>query len=77
MNTSHYSSGEHLSICYTDPLWGTSNRRHHLMRTKYFECNCVRCYDPSELSTYFDAVRCTTRYRVLRIFCVIMSKIFF
>ncbi|KAJ8669882.1 hypothetical protein QAD02_001141 [Eretmocerus hayati] len=51
--------GEHLTICYTDPLWGTANRRHHLLRTKYFECTCRRCSDPTEFGTYFDAIKCT------------------
>ncbi|KRT84042.1 SET domain-containing protein, partial [Oryctes borbonicus] len=50
--------GEHLSICYTDPLWGTPNRRHHLWETKFFWCSCPRCADPTELGTYFSAIRC-------------------
>lgn len=53
--------GDHLSICYTDPLWGTPNRRHHLYQTKFFWCNCLRCSDPTEFRTYFSAIRCQTR----------------
>ncbi|KAI4456979.1 set and mynd domain containing arthropod-specific member 4 isoform a [Holotrichia oblita] len=54
----HIEKGEHLSICYTDPLWGTPNRRHHLWETKFFWCNCSRCSDSTEFGTYFSAVRC-------------------
>lgn len=50
--------GEHLSICYTDPLWTTSNRRLHLYKTKFFSCNCERCSDPTEFGTNFSAIRC-------------------
>jgi SET domain-containing protein len=50
--------GQHLSICYTDSLWGTANRRHHLAETKFFWCHCDRCADPTEFGTHFSAVRC-------------------
>ncbi|KAF7283536.1 hypothetical protein GWI33_000340 [Rhynchophorus ferrugineus] len=50
--------GDHLSICYTDPLWGTVNRRHHLYESKFFWCSCKRCSDVTELGTYFSAMRC-------------------
>ncbi|KAH1025994.1 SET domain-containing protein SmydA-8 isoform X1 [Dendroctonus ponderosae] len=50
--------GDHLSICYTDPLWGTLNRRHHLYESKFFWCLCERCADPTEFGTYFSAIRC-------------------
>lgn len=50
--------GDHLSICYTDPLWGTANRRHHLHETKFFWCSCARCSDKTEFGTYFSALRC-------------------
>ncbi|KAI5712324.1 hypothetical protein M8J76_002915 [Diaphorina citri] len=50
--------GDHLSICYTDPLWGTINRRHHLQTSKYFTCQCERCRDPTELNTFYDGVKC-------------------
>lgn len=53
--------GDHLSICYTDPLWGTPNRRHHLYQTKYFWCSCKRCSDVSEFGTYFSVVKCQNK----------------
>ncbi|XP_023948158.1 SET domain-containing protein SmydA-8 [Bicyclus anynana] len=51
-------SGSHISVCYTDPLWGTEARRHHLSDTKFFECSCERCSDVTELGTMFSAVKC-------------------
>lgn len=50
--------GEHISICYTDPLWSTLNRLEHLAMTKFFLCQCVRCTDPTELGTYYSALNC-------------------
>lgn len=50
--------GEHASICYTDSLWGTANRRHHLSTTKFFDCVCERCRDPTEFGTMFNALKC-------------------
>ncbi|XP_045774604.1 SET domain-containing protein SmydA-8 isoform X1 [Maniola jurtina] len=52
------SAGSHLSVCYTDPLWGTEARRHHLSDSKFFECCCERCSDVTELGTMFSAVKC-------------------
>jgi hypothetical protein len=49
---------EHLTISYTDVLWETSNRRHHLQQTKHFECDCERCSDVTEYGTYFSSLKC-------------------
>lgn len=51
-------AGEHLSICYSDVLWGTANRQHHLQQTKMFQCDCLRCTDVTEFGTNYDAVKC-------------------
>lgn len=56
------AKGEHLSICYTDPLWGTTNRRHHLHESKFFWCNCSRCQDVTEFGTYFSCIKCMDKY---------------
>lgn len=48
-----------LSICYTDPLWGTPQRLAHLADTKYFVCKCPRCSDPTESGTFYSGVKCT------------------
>lgn len=50
--------GEHLTTMYTHVLWGTQMRREHLKDTKYFECKCDRCKDPTELGTYLSALKC-------------------
>ncbi|XP_049947808.1 SET domain-containing protein SmydA-8-like [Schistocerca serialis cubense] len=52
------SRGEHISTMYTHALWGTQARREHLRATKYFECRCPRCADPTELGTHLSAMRC-------------------
>lgn len=51
--------GEHLSICYSDILWGTEARQKHLLQTKMFHCDCVRCNDVTEIGTHYSALRCT------------------
>ncbi|XP_074040747.1 SET domain-containing protein SmydA-8 [Leptinotarsa decemlineata] len=51
-------SGEHISTMYTHCLWGTQARREHLRETKYFDCHCKRCVDPTELNTYLSALKC-------------------
>ncbi|KAJ8867004.1 hypothetical protein PR048_032866 [Dryococelus australis] len=50
--------GTHLSICYSDALWGTASRRHHLAETKFFWCTCERCADPTECNTFFSTQHC-------------------
>lgn len=51
--------GEHLSICYSDALFGTENRRNHLLQTKMFLCDCIRCSDVTEFGTYYSALKCS------------------
>lgn len=51
--------GSHLSICYTDALYGTENRRHHLKQTKFFDCSCERCNDLTEFGTHFSSLKCS------------------
>lgn len=50
--------GDHISTMYTHALWGTQARREHLRETKYFDCSCRRCSDPTELGTYLSALKC-------------------
>lgn len=33
-------------------------RREHLLESKFFECSCQRCADPTELGTYNGALLC-------------------
>jgi len=49
---------ENVTITYTEPTQGTLIRRQKLLESKYFECTCRRCSDPTELNSYFSAVKC-------------------
>ncbi|KAH8415968.1 hypothetical protein KR222_005424 [Zaprionus bogoriensis] len=51
----------HLSICYSDAVWGTADRQRHLMQTKLFKCSCERCQDVTELGTDYSAIKCEDR----------------
>ncbi|KAH8285494.1 hypothetical protein KR054_010014 [Drosophila jambulina] len=51
----------HLSICYSDAVWGTADRQRHLMQTKLFKCTCERCVDITELNTNYSAIKCEDR----------------
>lgn len=33
-------------------------RREHLKESKFFDCVCARCSDPTELGTYLSAIKC-------------------
>ncbi|XP_035704567.1 SET domain-containing protein SmydA-8-like [Folsomia candida] len=50
--------GDHLSISYVDPLWGTADRLSLLRMTKFFTCHCDRCKDPTELGCHVSSLRC-------------------
>ena len=43
---------------YTHALWATRPRREHLRTTKYFECHCQRCIDPTELGSHLGTLKC-------------------
>lgn len=51
-------ANEHLSISYTDVLWGTQSRRFHLQQTKHFDCDCTRCQDVTEFQTFMSSLNC-------------------
>lgn len=53
------NKGEHLSICYSDMLWGTEARQNHLLQAEMIRCECMRCNDVTELGTNYSALRCT------------------
>lgn len=50
--------GEQLTTTYTNTLKTTLERRRHLRQTKIFDCDCERCRDPTELSTYGSTMVC-------------------
>lgn len=51
--------GELITTSYTQSLWGTLARRKHLKQTKYFNCICSRCKDPTEFDLYVGSIYCT------------------
>ncbi|CAH0725452.1 unnamed protein product, partial [Brenthis ino] len=53
-----HKTGDIISLCYAYTLQGTLKRREHLKLSKFFECACKRCSDPTELGTYASAFRC-------------------
>jgi Zn finger protein HypA/HybF involved in hydrogenase expression len=56
--TTAISKGSQLYSCYTYTLSGTMDRQQHLMEGKYFQCQCERCSDPTELETHFSSMKC-------------------
>jgi len=57
--TRSIKKGEIISATYTTSLWPTYQRQEHLMISKCFRCVCLRCRDPTELSSYISAIRCS------------------
>ncbi|XP_050347758.1 uncharacterized protein LOC126771738 isoform X2 [Nymphalis io] len=53
-----HKAGDIISLCYAYTLQGTLKRREHLRLSKFFECSCLRCADPTELGTFASAFRC-------------------
>ncbi|XP_075980482.1 SET domain-containing protein SmydA-8-like isoform X2 [Anticarsia gemmatalis] len=53
-----HKAGDLISLCYAYTLQGTLKRREHIKHSKFFECCCRRCSDPTELGTYASAFRC-------------------
>ncbi|XP_045451281.1 SET domain-containing protein SmydA-8-like [Melitaea cinxia] len=53
-----HKAGDIISLCYAYTLQGTLRRREHLKLSKFFECGCRRCADPTELGTQASALRC-------------------
>ncbi|XP_066258410.1 SET domain-containing protein SmydA-8-like [Euwallacea similis] len=43
---------------YSDVLLGNKERQEHLLEGKYFECDCDRCNDPTELGTELSSLVC-------------------
>ncbi|CAB3230749.1 unnamed protein product [Arctia plantaginis] len=51
-------AGETLHLCYTYPLSPTPVRRDFLKESKFFQCDCPRCADPTELGTHLSTLKC-------------------
>ncbi|XP_008547423.1 SET domain-containing protein SmydA-8-like [Microplitis demolitor] len=50
--------GESILFNYTSSLLGTAERREHLRKGKYFECECPMCEDPEELGANLSTIYC-------------------
>lgn len=50
--------GEELSICYADLLQPTHMRQAIFTTTKYFQCQCARCRDPTEKGSFLTSLKC-------------------
>ncbi|RZB38993.1 msta, isoform B-like [Asbolus verrucosus] len=50
--------GETITLSYAYTLQCTLKRREHLLENKFFECQCKRCSDPTEMGTYSGALIC-------------------
>ncbi|XP_049876356.1 SET domain-containing protein SmydA-8-like isoform X2 [Pectinophora gossypiella] len=53
-----HKAGDLISLCYAYTLQGTLRRRQHIKLSKFFDCCCKRCSDPTELGTYASAFCC-------------------
>lgn len=47
-----------LFASYTYSLGPTLIRREFLKESKYFDCTCQRCADPTELGTHMSSMKC-------------------
>ena len=50
--------GEELTIQYQSLFTGSRKRREMFKKVWYFDCECRRCQDPSELGSYLNAFIC-------------------
>ena len=50
--------GEQIVTSYKNPLLGSVSRRCHFPRVWYFDCECPRCGDPSELGSHLSTLLC-------------------
>jgi hypothetical protein len=51
--------GDMITTIYALTLDGTLQRQEFIRDSKFFNCDCSRCKDPTELGTYLSAVKCT------------------
>ncbi|KAK3926931.1 SET domain-containing protein SmydA-8, isoform A [Frankliniella fusca] len=50
--------GRAITLSYAYTIQGTLKRREHLKESKFFDCCCPRCSDPTELGTMCSALVC-------------------
>lgn len=56
--TINLKRGEEIFSSYTYALWPTIIRRDYLKESKYFDCKCKRCSDPTELGSHMSTLKC-------------------
>ncbi|XP_046607195.1 SET domain-containing protein SmydA-8-like [Neodiprion virginianus] len=56
--TTKVQRGSELYGSYTHSLLPTILRREQLRESKYFDCACRRCSDPTELGTHMSSLKC-------------------
>ena len=56
--TVHIKAGEQILTSYKNPLLGSVSRRAHFPRIWYFDCECRRCCDPTELGSHLSSLKC-------------------
>ena len=49
---------DEITTRYLSPWEGQPNRQLKIEKSWNFICNCLRCKDPSDLATYFSAIKC-------------------
>uniref|UniRef100_A0A1B6C0V1 SET domain-containing protein n=3 Tax=Clastoptera arizonana TaxID=38151 RepID=A0A1B6C0V1_9HEMI len=57
-NSVPLKAGDPITLSYALTLQPTFKRREHLKESKFFECVCSRCSDPTESGTYLSAMKC-------------------
>ncbi|XP_066945617.1 SET domain-containing protein SmydA-8-like isoform X3 [Macrobrachium rosenbergii] len=53
------AKGAPITVNYTNHLWNTIRRRQDLLISKFFECNCLRCSDPTEFGANLSTLLCS------------------
>ena len=54
------NANDEITTRYFGPWIGQPSRQLKIEQNWKFICNCLRCKDPSDLGTYFSAVKCQT-----------------
>ena len=55
------SKGEEITDTYVSTMANTLYRRRQLKALKYFDCDCKRCADPTELGSHFSTLVCRVK----------------
>ncbi|XP_026818652.1 SET domain-containing protein SmydA-8-like [Rhopalosiphum maidis] len=53
--------GQEITTSYTNLIWPTSLRHHHLLTSKQFICTCSRCCDTEEFGAELASLNCIVK----------------